>query len=236
MMKHVGSALLAISTILFVQVSVASAHDYWIEQKPEGLILVFGHGSQRLEFEAEKATSLKATDAQGRELQVQKEKKGKGLLLRISGQPAVVAATIDNGYWSRTIYGWKEAPKRKASRVVEAIRQLFYTRMLISWSDEAQKPATGHNLGIVPLQDPFTLKAGGALQLRVLYRGNPLPDAEMNGCEHYALGKTDKEGRIRVPIAAGVNLLSVEHREKIQDDPDADVLDETATLSFEVKK
>jgi hypothetical protein len=37
-------------------------------------------------------------------------------------------------------------------------------------------------------------------------------------------------------VASGVNLLSIEHKEKIKNDPDADMLDETATLTFEVKR
>jgi uncharacterized GH25 family protein len=197
---------------------------------------VFGHGSQRLDFEVEKATSLKAFDAQGKELTVQKEKKGKSLLLKISGQPALVTAVVDNGYWSKTIYGWKEEPKRKASRVVEAIRQIFYTKSLIVWTDEAQKPTNGHTIAIIPLQNPFTMKPGDSISVKVLYNGTPLPNAEINGGEHNALGKTDKEGVLKVPVLNGVNLLSVEHKEKIKNDPDADILDETATLTFEVKK
>ena len=236
MANQVKSAALLVAVILLLQASIASAHDYWIEQKGEGLMLVFGHGSQRLDFEVEKATSLKAFDAQGKELTVQKEKKGKGLLLKISGQPALVTAVVDNGYWSKTIYGWKEEPKRKASRVVEAIRQLFYTMALISWTDEAQKPASGHNIAIIPLQNPFTMKTGDSLSVKVLYDGTPLPNAEVNGGEHDALGKTNAEGVINVPMANGVNLLSIEHKEKIKNDPDADILDETATMTFEVKR
>jgi ABC-type Co2+ transport system permease subunit/uncharacterized GH25 family protein len=236
MANHAKSAALLVAVILLVQASVASAHDYWIEQKGEGLMLVFGHGSQRLDFEAEKATFLKAFDVQGKELTVHKEKKGKGLLLKISNQPALVTAVVDNGYWSKTIYGWREEPKRKASRVVEAIRQLFYTRALIGWTDEAQKPTSGHNIVIIPLQNPFTIKTGNLLSVKVLYNGTPLPNAEVNGGEHNALGKTDKEGMIKVPVVNGVNLLSIEHKEKIKNDPDADMLDETATLTFEVKR
>jgi cobalt/nickel transport system permease protein len=236
MVTHAKLVVAVVTALFLFQAASASAHDYWIEQKGEGLMLVFGHGSQRLDFEVEKATSLKAIDAQGKELAVQKEKKGKGLLLKINGQPAMVSAIIDNGYWSKTIYGWKEEPKRKASRVVEAIRQLFYTRMLISWTDAAQTAASGHSIAIIPLQNPFVLKAGESLQVKVLYNGAPLSDAEMNGGEHNAIGKTDKGGTIKVPVAAGVNLLSIEHKEKIKDDPDADMLDETATLTFEVKK
>jgi cobalt/nickel transport system permease protein len=234
-MDHPRSAVLLVTALLLVPASSAFAHDYWIEQKGEGLMLVFGHGSQRLDFEGTKVTSLKAIDSQGKELPVHKEKKGKALLLKITGQPVLVTAIVDNGYWSKTIYGWKEAPKRKASRVVEAIRQLFYTRDLLGWTDAARSPAGGHGIIIVPLQDPFLLKAGDPLRVRVLYHGNPLAEAEMDNGEHHALGKTDKDGTITVPVAAGLNLLSVEHREKIKDDPDADVLDETATLSFEVK-
>ena len=236
MANHAKSAILFVAVILLLQASVASAHDYWIEQKGEGLMLVFGHGSQRLDFEVEKATSLKAFDAQGKELTVQKEKKGKGLILKISGQPALVTAVVDNGYWSKTIYGWKEEPKRKASRVVEAIRQLYYTKVLIAWSNATQSATSDQSIALIPLQNPFTMKPGDMLQVKVLYNGNPLPNAEMNGGEHNALGKTDKEGMIKVPVVAGANLLSVEYKVKIKDDPDADTLDQTATLTFEVKK
>jgi uncharacterized GH25 family protein len=120
--------------------------------------------------------------------------------------------------------------------VVEAIRQLFYTRALFSWTDSVQAPVSGHTIAIVPAQNPFTLRPGNSLPVKVLYNGNPLSGAEVDGGEHNALGKTDKDGMIKIPVIAGVNLLSVEHKEKIKDDPDADALDETATLTFEVKQ
>jgi len=229
-------SMLGIVAFYVLQASSISAHDYWIERKDAGYLLVFGHGSQRLEFEPEKVTSLKAFDTQGQALAIKKEKKGKGLLLTIVGQPSLVTAVIDNGYWSKTIYGWKEEPKRKASRVVEAIRQFFYTRALLSWSDAAQAPTSGHPVSIIPLQNPFIMKAGDTFQVRVLYNGSPLPNAEVTGGEHNSHGKTDKDGTIKVPLIAGTNLLSIEHKEKINNDPDADALDETATLTFEVKK
>jgi cobalt/nickel transport system permease protein len=231
-----GNAVLLFIVGLLLHASIASAHDFWIEQTTEGLLLVFGHGSQRLAFETEKVKSLNAFDNRGKELAVRKEKKGKGLLLKIGDQPASIAAIIDNGYWSKTIYGWKEAPKRKAGRVVEAIRQIYYSRALLSWSDAAQVPANGHAVTLIPMQNPFSLKPGDSLPVRALYNGLPLSAAAVNGGEHNELGKTDKDGLIRVPLIAGLNLLSVEHKEKIKNDPDADALDETATLTFEVKK
>jgi uncharacterized GH25 family protein len=234
--KRSGFSAFSGAAVLLLCSSVAFAHEYWIEQKEDGLTLVFGHGSQRLEFEAEKVTILKAYDAQGKELAVQKEDKGKGLLLKISGQPAMVSATVDNGYWSKTIYGWKEEPKRKASRVIEAIRQFYYNLALISWTEAVQTPTAEQSLAVIPVQNPFALKPGDMLPIRVLYNGTPLAGALVNGGEHNELGKTDKDGMIRVPLAAGTNRLSISHKEKIKNDPDADALDKTATLTFEVKK
>jgi cobalt/nickel transport system permease protein len=236
MIKREGLSVFLGAAVLVLCASGAFAHEYWIEQKGDGLTLVFGHGSQRLEFEVEKVTALKAYDAQGKELTVLKERKGKGLLLKTNGQPAMVTATVDNGYWSKTIYGWKEEPKRKASRVIEAIRQLYYNRALISWTEAVQNTAAGQSLAVIPLQNPFTLKTGDMLQVKVLYNGTPLAGVLVNGGEHNELGKTDKDGMIRVPLAAGPNMLSISHKEKIRNDPDADALEETATLTFEVKK
>jgi cobalt/nickel transport system permease protein len=236
MVTHAKLVVAIVTALFLFHAASADAHDYWIEQKGEGLMLVFGHGSQRLDFEVEKVSALKAFDNLGKEIPVQKEKKGKGLLLKINGQPAMVTAIIDNGYWSKTIYGWKEEPKRKASRVIEAIRQLYYTRMLIAWPDAVQPTMSDHRIALIPLQNPFTMKPGDMMQVKVLYNGTPLPNVEMNGGEHNVLGKTDKDGMIKVPVITGANLLSVEYKVKIKDDPDADTLDQTATLTFEVRK
>jgi len=234
--KAVQPLVLVAAALFVLPTASASAHDYWLEQKGGELMLVFGHGSQRLDFEFQKVKSVKAIDAQGNEIPVQKEQRGKVLQLKLKGQPAVVTAEVDNGYWSKTIYGWKELPKRKASRVVEAIRQLFYTKTIIAWPEGGKTGSTGAGLEILLLQNPFILKAGDPASLQFLFNGKPLSGAEIGGLEHATFGKTDKDGLIKAPIAPALNLITVEHRERIKDDPDADILDLTATLTFEVKK
>jgi uncharacterized GH25 family protein len=189
-----------------------------------------------MEFEASKVAKLSAIDGQGKELMIQKEPRNKALELKVSGQPAAVMAEIDNGYWSKTIYGWKELPKRKASRVVEAIRSLYFTRALLSWNGAVQEASGGTRLEIVPMADPFTMKPGDSLSVRVLGSGKPLQDIEVVGLDHAKRGITDKDGMIKVPLTEGLNLVTVEYKEKIKDDPDADALSLTATLTFEVKK
>jgi uncharacterized GH25 family protein len=198
--------------------------------------VVFGHGAQREEFDAAKIKSVRVLDSQGKEISAQKEKKDKGLFLKAAGQPAAIVAEIDNGYWSKTIYGWKELPKRKANRVVEAIRSLFYTKAIISWSEAVQSASGGARLDIAPLKNPLDLKPGDPLPLQILLGGRPLPGAEAIGPDHARLGTAGKDGIVKVPLARGFNLVTVEHKEALKDDPDADALRLTATLTFEVQR
>lgn len=237
MIRGAKSAAVAIITALFlIDTSAAFAHDFWIEQKGQDLMVVFGHGEQREEFDLSKIKSVRVIDSQGKDIPAQKEKKEKGLALKTSGQPAAIMAEIDNGYWSKTIYGWKELPKRKASRVVEAIRSLFYTKIFISWSESVQVASSGARIDIVPMQNPFEMKGGDSLPLRILLGGKPLPGAEVIGSDHARIGTADKDGIVKIPLTRGHNLLTVEYKERIRDDPDADALSLTATLTFEVKK
>ncbi|NTW57662.1 MAG: cobalt transporter CbiM [Nitrospirae bacterium] len=236
MTTRIGMALAMTVSLLLVQVPAASAHDYLIEQKGNDLLLLYGHGEQAMDFEASKVSKLKAVDAQGKDLAVQKEQRSKAMALKIAGQPAAVMAELDNGYWSKTIYGWKELPKRKASRVVEAVRSLYFTKTLLSWNATIQEASGGMRLEIAPMSDPFASKPGDQLSVKVLGSGKPLAGLEVIGFDHTKRGTTDKDGLIKVPISAGLNLITVEYKEKIKDDPDADALSMTATLTFEVKK
>jgi nickel transport protein len=119
---------------------------------------------------------------------------------------------------------------------VEAIRSHFFSKTILSWNDAIQAASADAGFDIIPMKNPFEIKSGESLSLKVLLRGQPLPGAEVIGIEHANLGKTDKDGLIKVPLVRGQNLVTVEHKERIKDDPDADWLSLTATLTFEVKK
>jgi cobalt/nickel transport system permease protein len=230
------AALIIFLTLFFVQATGVFSHDFLIEPKGEDFLVVFGHGTQREEFDVSKVKQVKAIDLQGKEIPIQREKREKGLALKMNSRPSTVMVSIDNGYWSKTIYGWKELPKRKASRVVEAIRSLFFSKMVLSWNVAVPPVWAEAGLDIVPLKNPFEIKAGESLSLKVLLRGQPLPGAEGIGMEHTKLGKTDKDGLIKVPLVRGQNLVTVEYKEGLKGDPDADALSLAATLTFEVKK
>lgn len=226
--------LLLLTTFLGLLPSVVHAHDFWIEKKGKELLLVFGHGDKREDFDLSKVKQIKAVDPNGKEISVSIEKKGPSLLLKIDQTPALVFAEVDNGYWSKTIYGWKNLPKRKASRVVESHRSLYYSKLLLSWDERATTPLSDSTLEIIPLENPFHLKTGTLLPLRVIFQGKPVPGVHLEGGDHQKTAVTNLQGEARVPLTKGTQRISVTLREPLKNDPDADSLTITSTLTFEV--
>lgn len=79
------------------------------------------------------------------------------------------------------------------------------------------------------------MKAGDSLQLRVLFEGKPYAGATLEG-DHDKVGLTDKEGLIKVTLKKGRQIYTVERRDPLKNDPDADFISTTTTLTFEVNK
>lgn len=231
--KSVFPSLLIL--ILFIP-TLLLAHDFWIEKKDSEWLLVFGHGTKREEFDLSKVKIIKAFDLHGKEIHVSREKRPTGLFLKTDQPPSLLFAEVDNGYWSKTIYGWKNLPKRKASRVVEANRSIFYSKALLSWSEAASKPLSESGLDLIPLENPFELKAGALLPIKVLYQGKPMAGVDVEGGDHQKLSTTDKDGVARITLKKGPQILSISHKEPLKNDPDADSLNLTSTLTFEVIK
>ena len=234
-LKKLSFFILLFNLSLFVPSSVLG-HDFWIEKKGNELSLVFGHGAKREEFDPSKVKQVKAFDLNGKEITVNREKRGAVLLLKTDQPPSLLFAEIDNGYWSKTIYGWKNLPKRKASRVVESNRSLFYSKVLLGWNEAVTKPFSDQGLEIHPLVNPFESKTGALLPIKVLYQGKPLSGVDVEGGDHQRIATTDKEGIANLPIGKGPHLFSVSIKEPLKNDLDADYLTITSTLTFEVTK
>ena len=106
----------------------------------------------------------------------------------------------------------------------------------MTWNDAWQNPISMTQLDIVLLRNPFELKPGDQLPIKVFYGGKPIAGVEVEGRDHEMVSTTDKEGMARIRMSKGQQLISVSHKEPIKDDPDADYLSLTATLTFEVGK
>jgi cobalt/nickel transport system permease protein len=215
--------------------SVAAAHDYWIEKKGSGYAVVYGHGEQRSDYDPTTVKRVTVFNSEGKSVEFWKEMQGKVLMIHPAGAAAMILADLDSGYWSKTIYGWKNLPRRKASRVVEAIRSYHYSKSIISWGEYVRKPIAGIKLDIVPQKNPFDFTAGELLPLKVYLGGKSLAGAAIEG-DHEKVAVTDKDGMANVPLKRGRQLFTVERKEPIKGDPDADFMSVTTTLTFEVKK
>jgi hypothetical protein len=90
-------------------------------------------------------------------------------------------------------------------------------KLLIRVGDGAKGDSTkpvGLPLEIVPMRDPFAVKPGDALKVRVLFEGKPLADANL-GWAHPGGGelpagtvRTDERGEALVPVAK-VGLMTI---------------------------
>ena len=222
-----------ILTLPFLLVAATCmAHDFWVEKAGTTLKVVYGHGSQRLPYDPASIKEVHGFDAQGKEMQVGLEKKKDSALLVPKGDASVITMTVDDGCWVKTIMGLKKGSKRNARRAIDSYQAFDCSKAILAWGEAAGKPL-GLKLEIVPLQNVFEVKAGQKLQVKVLLDGEPLANAEVESLEHTKTAKTDAKGIAEVPLSAeGLKVITARHRMPLKDNPDADALKLTASLTF----
>lgn len=138
------------------------------------------------------------------------------------------------------------AARKQSGQTASAGREVYtkYAKayLVCGAPDQAFSAVLGHTIEVVPEVDPVSLSKGGVLPVRVLFRGKPLPNAQVqnawataaNGA-HAIVGRTDADGRISVPIhAEGKWRLHVIHMEASKDSAVGDWQSFWASFTFEV--
>ncbi len=104
-------------------------------------------------------------------------------------------------------------------------------------ADDGYKRVVGLPIEFVPEADPAQMKAGQTLAMRVLFKGKPAPELQVfattTGKPTANIGKTDKNGRISIPVSSGVWRLHTILMERVTL-TDADWESFWATLTFEI--
>jgi uncharacterized GH25 family protein len=218
-MRIVMKRLLAAA--LTVLAFPAAAHDLWLEPDPAGVRAVYGHageggGADRYRlFEVDarspgaKAVSLLDAARPGGDTMPP-------LALPPVAQGArVVAARYDGGFWSKTPTGSRNTNRLNLPEAQESRWSLKFAKLVLPGAGEPAG-AVGHRLEIVPLADPYRLKAGEALKVRVELDGKPLPGASLSvgepKSEQSAKVETDGTGVAAVAPRPGLTLLSVSRK------------------------
>jgi len=226
-------SLMALACAAVVPLS-AQAHDAWPVAQDGGYAVVYGHLGKQETYAGDKVRRIQAFDAQGQALQTARHDTDKGVHFTVQGEPAVLMLEFDNGYWSKTTKGSVNLPKNEAEGALSASHAVKFSKTVLRFSPAAAS-AHGQRLEIVP-QESGAPKAGGALPVRVLWDGEPLPDAKlMRGHDDEQPVVTDAQGKASLPIEAGRQAWSVMHKQALREDPRADEYSASANLIFQAQ-
>jgi uncharacterized GH25 family protein len=122
-----------------------------------------------------------------------------------------------------------------------------YAKALLTVGDPSGDPTAlepaGHALELLPLAGPNDVGPGGKVLLRLLFQGEPLASARVegvcSGCPQGApasfSGRTDRNGEVLAPAPAGLWAFKAFHSRPYPDPALCDLERFEAILSFKVK-
>lgn len=222
--------------LTLVSVSALYAQDAWVAKDGGVLLVKYGHGENTEPYNPANVKSVKAFNTAGKVIPIAVKAQKDKAVLAPAKAPALVAVFFDSGAWVKTPEGYKNVSKREAKNVIQSLKSQKYCKGIWHWHDRFSKPVGG-KMELVPLKNPLALKVGDKLPFLVVYEGKPLAGATVRaeGVKKDAL-KTDPKGRAEIVIKKkGLNVVGATRKTKTPKDPDADVLYETANVTFEVK-
>ena len=229
--------------LLLLASQFALAHDTWIEKRDGQLLVLRGHRGEVEAYDPALVKEAKALDAKGQVLEVEIVKNKENASLSPKGDPTIIGALYDSGYWLKTTDGWKKATKRDGKdkyTIVQSLKSKQWCKSYLGTSDQSSKPL-GQGLEVVPQKDPAALKTGDKLPIKVVFDGKPVEGAIITtGGGHESDNKdplkTDKDGMASVTVERpGLQMAKATYKVPMKDDPDADELSLASTMTFVVQ-
>jgi uncharacterized GH25 family protein len=181
---HRIAALATLATAAVLSSTAAQAHGIWFAQRSGELALIYGEGAEDLDTVKRQPliTAITAYDASGDPVPTALQASGRLLIVDTKERPAIVAAVLDNGTWSKTPEGkWLKKGKNEVPGALTSGHNLKYAVHLRSPLSGPLPRLPGHTLQIVPMDATLPEKLGQELRLRVLYQGKPVAGALVLG-------------------------------------------------------
>lgn len=230
--------VLLTAIIVFCLISSAFAHHAWIEKERDRFIVGWGHAPKIDPYEPHKVKDIKAFDMKGRGIAISKTDEKDKVYLSSDADISMVSLSFESGYLVTTPEGKKKMTKREAQKAGLQIVDSFYSnqfaKSIFAYSDAVIKPA-GMRFEIVPLKNPYLLKQGESLPIKVLYEGKPLAGAAVETENHKDAGKTGMDGIANIEISGhGMQVVIAKYR-IASNDPDADFMSFTTVLTWDRK-
>ena len=231
--------LIVATTLGLTGATLADAHGFWFAQRANQLAMVFGVGADDLDVvkRLPKVTSFAAYDEDGKEVASKLVTNGPLVTVDIDNQPAIVAAVMDYGMWSKTADGkWHNKGKDEVPDATISEHTVKYT-VHLRRLNVATPVLPAHKLQIVPLVKQLPEQMGQALTVRVLYEGKPVQGASVQ--PDYVTDpdsepvKTGADGTATIKVRnQGLNVVTATLVTPPSDPAKTDHDEHLATLSF----
>jgi len=258
--RQFGALGLCLSLILGATCYQASAHDLWLELRdytPEvgediTLTLGYGHYLPAREFMTHvDLEEIYMLDDKGKRIEFERysdvEFRGEDPLNE-EGTYLVVARK-KGGFFTKTTKGYKRGRSKKGLKnAIECSYSKKYTKAIVNVGKVGGKTfsnALGHELEIIPLENPGDLAEGDYLPVKVIFKGEPLSSSHVfatysgfsteKNTFAYAT-KTNKDGIAKIKmLKSGVWLMTTYYEDAYPDPKECDQYKFASTLTFEVK-
>ena len=228
--------------LLLPATQLVLAHDTWIEKRNGQLLVLRGHHGGTIEaYDPALVKEPKALDAKGQAVEMEIVKNKENAALSPKGKPSIVGALYDSGYWLKTTDGWKKATKREGHgtyTIVESLKGKQWCKSFLAPSAESSKPL-GQGFEVVPQKDPATSvgrQASHTSCLRWQARGRS-DDYDRRRSRIGQEGPTQdgqgRDGKCYYRTAPAYRWSRQATRFPAKDDPDADVLSLSSTITFD---
>lgn len=235
--KLVAATVLSAGAIV---TTAADAHGIWFAQRATHLAMIYGVGADDLDSvkRLPLVKSIAAYDSTGQSVPTKLEVNGPLLLVDTTQQPAIVAAMMNNGIWTKTPDGkWHKKGKDEVPDAVVAERTYKYAVHLRTPLKGALPLLPEQRLQIVPVGTELPQLLGAPLKLRVLFEGKPVAGAsvlhDMVNDPDGAPAKTAADGTVTIKVRnQGLNVITAIFEGPSEEPEKTTKSEHTATLSF----
>ncbi len=217
--------------------SGAQAHDLWLERDASGgeIALQQGHrskahaGDEHVAYAPGFVRQANCHDEQGRSRRLAP---ASAYPTRFPAGCAALLVFASSGYWTKTAWETKNVPKTAVAGVLRSWRADETIKRLDRWTPALAAPlSTG--LEITPVDDPFAVKVGDKLRVKVT-QGDKSRAGVPVAYDGATRGVTGDDGTIVLRLRHGGLQMIAASIETPLSDGKADLLIESTTLNFEV--
>lgn len=240
-MKNLSKLLAASALAAGVVASTAAhAHGFWFAQRANHLAMVFGVGADDLDVvkRLPKVSSFTAYDEDGKEVESKLAPNGPLVTVNLDSQPAMVAAVMDYGMWSKTPDGkWHNKGYDEVPNAIISEKNWKYGVHLRRELGKGVPMLPTQTLQIIPMKTPLPVKLGQPLKLKVVFQGKPVAGVRIlsdfvNDPDAKPL-KTAKDGTVTIKVRnQGLNVIGATFDGPPEDPAKTKKCEHFATLSF----